>query len=137
MRIALDTNILAYAEGVNEEHEKLAALDVLNASDPHDVLIPAQALAELFSVLIRKLRLPAEEARLRVLRWSELYPVISTDLATLQAAMMLTSAHKLRSWDAIVFASATEAGCDLLLSEDMQHGFTWRGVTVHNPFQVR
>jgi len=29
---------------------------------------------------------------------------------------------------------AADAGCRLLLSEDLQHGFTWRGVTVVNPF---
>ncbi|WP_205963481.1 PIN domain-containing protein [Roseicella aquatilis] len=30
--------------------------------------------------------------------------------------------------------SAAEAECRLLLSEDIQDGFTWRGVTVRNPF---
>lgn len=62
MRVALDTNILAYAEGVNEDRGKLAAIEVLNAYEAHDVLVPAQVLAELFSVLLRKLRLHPEEA---------------------------------------------------------------------------
>ena len=31
-------------------------------------------------------------------------------------------------------AAAGEAGCRLLLSEDLQDGFTWSGVTVVNPF---
>ena len=31
-------------------------------------------------------------------------------------------------------AAAAEAGCRLLLSEDLQDGFTWSGVTVVNPF---
>ena len=31
-------------------------------------------------------------------------------------------------------AVAAEVGCRLLLSEDMQDGFSWRGVTVVNPF---
>lgn len=136
MRVALDTNLLAYAEGVNEDREKLAAIEVLNAYEAHDVLVPAQVLAEPFSVLVRKLRLHPEEARLRVLRWSDLYPVIGTDWPVLRAAMVLTSTHKLRSWDAIVFASAAEAGCDLLLSEDLQYGFNWRGVAVRNPFRA-
>jgi predicted nucleic acid-binding protein len=33
-----------------------------------------------------------------------------------------------------VLAAAAEAGCRLLLSEDLQDGFTWQGVTVTNPF---
>jgi predicted nucleic acid-binding protein len=31
-------------------------------------------------------------------------------------------------------ATAADTGCRLLLSEDMQNGFTWNGVTVANPF---
>jgi len=31
-------------------------------------------------------------------------------------------------------SAASAAGCRLLLSEDMQEGFTWGGVTVVNPF---
>jgi hypothetical protein len=30
--------------------------------------------------------------------------------------------------------TSAEAECRLLLSEDLQEGFTWRGVTVTNPF---
>jgi hypothetical protein len=37
-------------------------------------------------------------------------------------------------WDAIILAAASEAGCRVLLSEDMQEGFTWGGVTIINPF---
>ena len=29
---------------------------------------------------------------------------------------------------------AAEGGCRLLLSEDLQDGFSWRGVTIANPF---
>lgn len=49
----------------------------------------------------------------------------ATDLAT---------DHNLRIWDAVVLSASAEAGCRLLLSEDLQEGFTWRGVTVTNPF---
>ena len=34
----------------------------------------------------------------------------------------------------VVLASAAEGGCRLLLSEDLQNGLTWSGVTVANPF---
>jgi predicted nucleic acid-binding protein len=36
-----------------------------------------------------------------------------------------------------MLASASEAGCRLLLSEDFQEGFFWNGVTVTNPFAER
>jgi predicted nucleic acid-binding protein len=40
-------------------------------------------------------------------------------------------------WDALILAVAAENRCRLLLSEDFQAGFTWRGVTVVNPFAAQ
>ena len=37
-------------------------------------------------------------------------------------------------YDALIVASAIEAGCDTLYSEDMQHGRTIGGVAIVNPF---
>lgn len=50
------------------------------------------------------------------------------------AAADLAANHRLGIWDAVVLSAAAAAGCRLLLSEDLQGGFTWNGVTVTNPF---
>ena len=34
----------------------------------------------------------------------------------------------------MILSAAAQSGCRLLLSEDLQEGFTWAGVTVVNPF---
>jgi predicted nucleic acid-binding protein len=34
----------------------------------------------------------------------------------------------------LVIAAAADAGCSVLLTEDMQHGRKFGGVTVQNPF---
>jgi predicted nucleic acid-binding protein len=34
----------------------------------------------------------------------------------------------------VILAAAAEADCRLLLSEDLQDGLSWRGVTVVDPF---
>jgi predicted nucleic acid-binding protein len=52
------------------------------------------------------------------------------------AAADLATNHRLGIWDAVVLSAAAEAGCRLLLSEDMQDGFTWKGITVTNPFST-
>ena len=46
----------------------------------------------------------------------------------------LATDHRLGTWDAVILSAASQAGCRLLLSEDLQEGFTWAGVTVVNPF---
>jgi predicted nucleic acid-binding protein len=51
-----------------------------------------------------------------------------------QAAIDLAIDHGLQIWDALIMAVAAENRCRLLLSEDLQSGFIWRGVTVVNPF---
>lgn len=35
-----------------------------------------------------------------------------------------------------MLSAAADARCRLLLSEDLQEGFTWRGVTVTNQFRA-
>ena len=48
----------------------------------------------------------------------------------------LATDHRLSIWDAVILSAAPEAGCRLLLSEDLQEGLTWKGVTVTNPFSA-
>ena len=69
-----------------------------------------------------------------MLSWRDAYPVIETSAAVIVNATDLATDHGLSIWDSVVLAAAAEAGCRLLLSEDLQEGFTWRGVTVVNPF---
>ena len=135
MHYALDTNIMAYAAGVNDQERRIKARRLLDTLDPGDVAIPVQALGELFNVLTRKAKWPAAQARTAVLAWTDAYEVIDTTPVTLLDAMELSTTHQLAIWDAIMLAGAAQAGCRFLLSEDMRHGFTWRGVTVRNPFQ--
>jgi predicted nucleic acid-binding protein len=54
MRVALDTNVLAYAAGVNELERRDVALDLLGRLDERDTLLPVQVLGELFRVLVGK-----------------------------------------------------------------------------------
>ena len=134
MRYALDTNFMVYAEGVNDPERQAKAKQVLNALDPGDIAIPVQALAELFNVLTRKARWPVALARAKVLAWADTYEVIDTTPTVLLDAMELSASHQLAIWDAIMLGAAAQAGCRVLLSEDMAPGFIWRGTTVRNPF---
>lgn len=132
MKAALDTNILAYAEGVNDGHKKREAWDILEKL-PDDTVIPVQVLGELFQVLVRKAGRPAADARAAIAGWSYAFPLVETSTSILLAAADLAT-RQFGLWDAVILSAAAEAGCSILLSEDMQHGFIWRGVTIVNPF---
>lgn len=134
MRIALDTNILAYAEGVNGAPMKKAALQLLEKLPEGATLLPVQTLGELFNLLVRKAGRTAAQARAAMLGWRDAFPLIETSPAVILAAADLATDHQLGIWDAVVLSAAAEAGCRFLLSEDLNPGFTWKGVTVANPF---
>ncbi len=137
MNVAVDSNILAYAEGVNGLQNKAAAIALLQALPPESTMLPVQALGELFTVLLRKAGKSRADAAAAVLSWGDAFPLVETSHDVLLAATDLAQAHQLSLWDAVMLSAAADARCRLLISEDLQDGFTWRGVTVTNPFASR
>jgi predicted nucleic acid-binding protein len=140
MRIAFDTNILAYLAGVDRAPEDGRKIDLARAAlagmaGRATLIAPTQTLGELFVVLLRA-GAPREEARAIVLRFRETFAGADTSDQTLLSALDLAVAHKLQLWDALILSAAADAGCARLLSEDMQEGFVWRGVTVTNPLKT-
>lgn len=135
MKIGLDTNILAYAEGAGDAQRCESARALLVKLSRADVAIPAQALGELYRVLTGKLKRDGDAARAAVLDWSDAYEIADSTWQAFQAAVDLACDHRMQIWDGLILAVVADARCRLLLSEDLQHGFTWRGVTVVNPFE--
>jgi predicted nucleic acid-binding protein len=134
MLVAIDTNILIYAEGINGAPKQDAARAILGRLVPESTLLPLQVLEELFNVLIGKGRRSRAAARRAVQEWGDTFPLIETSSSALLLAMDLAADHQLGWWDAVVLSAAADASCRLLLSEDLQDGFTCSGVTVTNPF---
>jgi predicted nucleic acid-binding protein len=134
VKAALDTNVLAYAEGINEASKRDAALGLIARLPPDGAVVPAQVLGELFNVLSRKAGYSPSVARDRLLNWTDAFPVLETSREAILTAANLAADHHLGIWDAIILCTAAQAGCRLLLSEDLQDGFTWGGITVVNPF---
>ncbi len=134
MRITFDTDVLAYAEGANGTVMRDRTLSLIQRLPPEAVVLPAQASGELFNVLVRKVKRRPGRARAAVLSWRDAYAVVDTSATVIVNATDLAADHGLTIWDSVVLAASAEADCRLLLSEDFQDGFTWRGVTVTNPF---
>lgn len=136
MNVAIDTNVLAYAEGLNDATRRDAALALLQALPPETTFLPVQTLGELFNVLVHKAGRSCSDAGAAILGWGDAFPLIESSGDVLLAAADLAHVHQMAIWDAVVLSAAADARCRLLLSEDLQDGFTWRGVTVANPFKA-
>jgi predicted nucleic acid-binding protein len=134
VKVALDTNVLAYAEGVDGSERRDAAHDLVRRLPQESAVIPVQVLGELFNVLVRKAGRSRDEARDALLSWRDTFPVVDTSSDVMVVAADLAARHRLGIWDAVILSTASQAGCRLLLSEDLQEDFTWGGLTVTNPF---
>jgi predicted nucleic acid-binding protein len=134
VRVALDTNVLAYAEGVNGAERRRAALELIRRLPQEAVIVPTQVLGELFNVLVRKGGKTRGQARDALLSWRDTFTVVETSPEIMLTAADLATDHQLGIWDAVILSAGSRAGCRLLLSEDLQEDFTWAGVTVVNPF---
>nr|WP_294508486.1 PIN domain-containing protein [uncultured Rhodopila sp.] len=130
--VFLDTNILVYSIGQNDTRKPQAAALLRQGG-----IISVQVLNEFTNVARRKLRRNWPEiadalAALRVL-FPEPRPI---GLATHEAAVAIAARDGFAFYDALIVASALEAGCSALLSEDMQDGQVIDGrLTIRNPFR--
>jgi predicted nucleic acid-binding protein len=136
--IAFDSNILIYIAGLSRTEDDLrkqASLGEIIArlSEAADIVAPAQALGEVYHVCQRK-GWSRERSREFVLVLNQSFKVVGSKPDSFLEAVDLATDHKLQFWDALILNVVADAGCTLLLSEDMQDGFAWRGVTVADPF---
>ncbi len=134
MFVALDTNVVIYAEGHDDLNKSLLAKSIVDRLPEDCLFIPVQVFGEVFSVLTLKKRVDRRAAMSRLDDWSKMVAVPATTAPALRRAFKLAADHQFQIWDAIILATAEEADCEILLSEDMQHGFQWRRITVINPF---
>jgi predicted nucleic acid-binding protein len=139
-RVALDTNVLAYLAGVSRnaaDEAKIAQVrDVIaRLGRSVSLLAPAQTLGELF-VVLRRSGASAEEARAILLEFAQAFGTAASESRTVLAAADLVVDHKLQFWDALIVTAAADAGCTMLLSEDMQDGFVTRGLTIVDPLRA-
>jgi predicted nucleic acid-binding protein len=134
VRGALDTNVIAYAEGIYGAERRDAALALIRKLPQGAGVVPIQVLGELFNILVRKAGKSRSEARDALLSWRDTFSVVETSPEAMLAAADLAIDHQLGIWDAVILSAAAQGGCRLLLSADLQEGFTWAGVTVVNPF---
>ncbi len=132
MRAAVDTNVLVYAEERSAKGDRARRL--MASAPPDRMVLPVQVCGELYNVLTHKAGFAATEAIEIVDAWRRVFDPAETAVDTMSIAFELVATHRLSIWDAIILAAAAETQCDLLLSEDLQSGFRWRGVTVVNPF---
>jgi predicted nucleic acid-binding protein len=99
-----------------------------------DCVLTLQAISEFYAAVSRKRIVPDALAAERASDWLTAYRCIAVTGSAIRAALPLAVAGHASYWDALLVATAAEAGCSVVLTEDMADGSTLNGVLVHNPF---
>lgn len=134
-RFTLDTTILVYAADLREGIKRELATRIIEAAVRHDCPLALQAVGEFYAVATRKLKLGAMDAAGRATRLIAGFDTFGYSVHAVRAALEEVSKGRFSYWDAVLLASAAQAGCTTIFSEDMADGARFGSIAVANPFR--
>jgi len=131
----VDTNVLHHAASTAEDErdKRERALAIL---EDEDLCLSVQVLQEFYAPFTRasrRDRLEHDQACALVEAWLR-FPAVEITVSLVRDAIAAAKRWRTSYWDAAIVEAAREAGCAVLLSEDLQDGMDFDGVTVVNPF---
>lgn len=131
-KVFLDTNLLIYAH-TNVDVRKQQIIQSIIADE--NTVISTQVLKEVASVLFRKFKFPWPVIG-GVLQEMELNnEVHNNSPVTIQSACQIADRYRFSFYDSLIIAAASESGCAILFSEDVQHGqVVEQSLIIKNPF---
>ena len=118
-KVFFDTNVLIYGYSEDEPDKRQRAIDCVRSGE---AWISTQVLNETINVLKRKFSLSYSQIREAVQELSEGFPIILVSVNTIEMALNLAERYQYSYFDSLILASALEAGCQILYSEDLQDG---------------
>jgi predicted nucleic acid-binding protein len=130
-KISLDTNVLIYNHGTDGDAKQLIADSLLDNAP----VISTQVISEYLNVIKRISKMNKVDLLKMCAEWLEDCQIQSVSLSTINLAHHLVQKYDFQLFDSIIVASALEAECDILYSEDLHHGLIVEDkLTILNPF---
>jgi predicted nucleic acid-binding protein len=131
-RVFLDTNVFVYAIAQDDPRSHDAE-ELISAGGT----VSVQVLNEFAAVVRKKTKMPWREVQVALESVIVLCPKpLPITIDTHKEALAIAEKYGYRIYDALIVASALEARCTILYSEDMQDGQVINGkLTVRNPFR--
>jgi predicted nucleic acid-binding protein len=132
----VDTNVLVYLFDHDEPSKRDRAVQLTSQADAARLVLSAQVLGELYVTITRKLARPVDPVvASEVVEDLGALEVVPTDSALVRSAMHTSRSARVSYWDALVISAARRAGCERLLTEDLNDGQRFGSVLVQNPFR--
>jgi len=135
--VFLDTNIFVYSFDLRDPRKRDLALDLIHkTSEASTARISYQVVQEFVNVATKKFSNPLKSSDARMYVESIMSPMwhVNSSLGLAIKALGIQERWSYSFYDSLIIASALEAGCSILYSEDLQHGQTIEGLKIINPF---
>jgi predicted nucleic acid-binding protein len=133
-RFTLDTNLLVYAIDCAAGDRHHLAVEIVEHAVRLDCWLMLQAISEFYAVVIRKGVVSPRDAAAQAADWLDLFPCATASEAAVRTALADAAGGRASYWDALLLATAAEAGCVAILTEDLADGEELGGIRIHNPF---
>jgi len=128
----VDTNIVVYCYSETQEDKKILAQRV--SLNP-DTVISTQVIQEFGNTMSKKFRQSWNSIQAAIQELTLNYQIYINTPETITNACRITDKYKYSFYDSLIIASALEAGCDILYTEDMQHNqLIENKLRILNPF---
>ena len=118
-KVFLDSNILIYLYTTDEVKK---STDIRNLLQNYaDIAISTQVLFEFTHVMRRKFKRDYSDIEKILKEFHKAFDIILITYNTLQYALQIAAKHNYSFPDSLIIATALEADCEILFSEDMHN----------------
>jgi len=126
----VDTNVVLYTIGQDKRKTEIARNLIKT-----EIVVSTQVINECVNVCLRKFGFTKDKSYAFADTIMCRTDVIPVDEATVRKSADIAIKNQISNWDALIIAAALLADCDILYSEDMQHGQIFDNrLAVVNPF---
>ncbi len=126
-----DTNVIIYSVS-DDDDKRLLALKIIAAKP----VISTQVLTETANTLQRKLKFSPQDTQSILMRLIAECDVVAVLPRPVISAITVMERYRFSFYDSLIIATALEASCTTLYSEDMQHGqLIENKLLIINPFK--
>src|SRR5208337_418470 len=138
-RFFLDTNIFVYSFDQNALVKSQRATQLIReALTTQKGVISYQVVQEFFNVALKRFSQPMQAADAEQYLRMVFRPLLGvhSSQALYADALQLHAQSGLSWYDSLIVSAAIQARCDLLFTEDLQHGQRFGTLQVRNPFLI-
>ena len=136
-RFFLDTNIFVYLfEPTPAAKRSTAEQLIRGALNSHKGVVSYQVVQEFFNLALRKFAQPFDRNEAERFLANTFRPLLSiqSSAALYSAALRIHFDSHLSWYDSLIVAAALDGGCEVVYTEDLQHGRKFGSLQIKNPF---